>query len=274
MCCIGSDWMHLSTGVIGPDRRYVMAISSMQPTTADDGPRDHHPGRQDDVPRTGASSRPSRSGRRSARALQRLLAPPRRHLGVVPAQQHRRERRAPASSAAWCSSAPPAGRVLRGVRIILVRNGIAEHLGQQPDDRLDHDDGGRLPTGQHVVADRHLLDPHPARRVVDDALVDALVAPAREHQVRLGAPPLRVGLREQPARRASGRREVFRASRFRRGPHPTRAPSSPFPGRRRTANRPPSGARRGSSARRSCTPRSTMPASIALPGNDCRSGSR
>jgi hypothetical protein len=36
MCCIGADWMHLSTGVIGPNRRYVMAISSMQPTTADD----------------------------------------------------------------------------------------------------------------------------------------------------------------------------------------------------------------------------------------------
>ncbi|WP_319445519.1 MULTISPECIES: hypothetical protein [unclassified Mycobacterium] len=35
MCCVGSDWMHLSTGVIGPDRRYVMAISSMQPTNAD-----------------------------------------------------------------------------------------------------------------------------------------------------------------------------------------------------------------------------------------------
>lgn len=32
MCCIGADWMHLSTGVIGPSRRYVMAISSMQPT--------------------------------------------------------------------------------------------------------------------------------------------------------------------------------------------------------------------------------------------------
>ena len=28
---IGADWMHLSTGVIGPDRRYVMAISSLQP---------------------------------------------------------------------------------------------------------------------------------------------------------------------------------------------------------------------------------------------------
>jgi hypothetical protein len=36
MCCIGSDWLHLSTGVIGPDRRYVMAISSMQATDATD----------------------------------------------------------------------------------------------------------------------------------------------------------------------------------------------------------------------------------------------
>lgn len=35
MCCVGSDWMHLSTGVIGPDRRYVMAISSMHATNAD-----------------------------------------------------------------------------------------------------------------------------------------------------------------------------------------------------------------------------------------------
>ena len=33
MCCVGSDWMHLSTGVIGPDRRYVMAIGSMQPSS-------------------------------------------------------------------------------------------------------------------------------------------------------------------------------------------------------------------------------------------------
>ncbi|BBZ27856.1 LppW family protein [Mycolicibacterium madagascariense] len=36
MCCIGQDWLHVSTGVIGPDRRYVMAISSMQATDADD----------------------------------------------------------------------------------------------------------------------------------------------------------------------------------------------------------------------------------------------
>lgn len=36
MCCVGADWMHLSTGVIGPDRRFVMAISSMQATGADE----------------------------------------------------------------------------------------------------------------------------------------------------------------------------------------------------------------------------------------------
>ncbi len=35
MCCWnGGNWMHMSTGVIGRDRRYVMAIGSMQ--TADD----------------------------------------------------------------------------------------------------------------------------------------------------------------------------------------------------------------------------------------------
>lgn len=35
MCCIGADWMHLSTGVIGPNRRYVMVIGSMQSANND-----------------------------------------------------------------------------------------------------------------------------------------------------------------------------------------------------------------------------------------------
>ncbi|CAM4285618.1 hypothetical protein MB901379_01620 [Mycobacterium basiliense] len=30
MCCIGTAWMHLSTGVIGADRRYIMVIGSLQ----------------------------------------------------------------------------------------------------------------------------------------------------------------------------------------------------------------------------------------------------
>ncbi len=33
MCCMdGSSWMHLSTGIIGADRRFVMAIESLQPS--------------------------------------------------------------------------------------------------------------------------------------------------------------------------------------------------------------------------------------------------
>ncbi|TFV55156.1 hypothetical protein E4P42_23695 [Mycobacterium sp. PS03-16] len=35
MCCIGSDWMHLSSGIIGADRRYIMVIESEQPTGAE-----------------------------------------------------------------------------------------------------------------------------------------------------------------------------------------------------------------------------------------------
>jgi hypothetical protein len=35
MCCIGPNWMHLSTGLIGPQHRYVMVIESQQ--SADDG---------------------------------------------------------------------------------------------------------------------------------------------------------------------------------------------------------------------------------------------
>ncbi len=32
MCCIGNDWMHLSTGVIGADRRYIMVVQTLQPS--------------------------------------------------------------------------------------------------------------------------------------------------------------------------------------------------------------------------------------------------
>ncbi|MGE0220474.1 serine hydrolase [Mycolicibacterium sp.] len=35
MCCIGADWMHLSTGVVGSDRRFVMVVGSMQAATDD-----------------------------------------------------------------------------------------------------------------------------------------------------------------------------------------------------------------------------------------------
>jgi hypothetical protein len=35
MCCIGPNWMHLSTGVIGAQHSYIMMIESQQ--AADDG---------------------------------------------------------------------------------------------------------------------------------------------------------------------------------------------------------------------------------------------
>lgn len=35
MCCVSSDWMHLSTGVVGADRRYIMVIYSLQPVGAE-----------------------------------------------------------------------------------------------------------------------------------------------------------------------------------------------------------------------------------------------
>ncbi|UXA10090.1 class A beta-lactamase-related serine hydrolase [Mycobacterium sp. SMC-8] len=35
MCCVGADWMHLSTGVVGTDRRYIVVIGSMQPASDD-----------------------------------------------------------------------------------------------------------------------------------------------------------------------------------------------------------------------------------------------
>ena len=35
MCCVRSDWMHLSTGVVGPNRRFIMVIYALQPSGAE-----------------------------------------------------------------------------------------------------------------------------------------------------------------------------------------------------------------------------------------------
>ncbi|MBY0442766.1 MAG: hypothetical protein K2Q25_11650 [Mycobacteriaceae bacterium] len=32
MCCIGENWLHLSTGLVGADHRYIVVIASSQPT--------------------------------------------------------------------------------------------------------------------------------------------------------------------------------------------------------------------------------------------------
>jgi hypothetical protein len=43
--------MHLSTGLIGAQHRYVMMIESQAAGRRRNCPRHHHPGRQDNVPR-------------------------------------------------------------------------------------------------------------------------------------------------------------------------------------------------------------------------------
>ncbi len=61
----------------------------------------------------------------------------------------------------------------------LVRRGVVDRARQQADDGIDDDEGGRLPTGQDVVADRQFeIDE------VADAVVDALVARTHQDQVR------------------------------------------------------------------------------------------
>ena len=62
------------------------------------------------------------------------------------------------------------------------RLGVAHEARQQPDHRLGDRQRGHLAAVEHVVAERDLDDLGPGGGVVEHALVDALVAPAREHQ--------------------------------------------------------------------------------------------
>src|SRR5581483_11723878 len=59
---------------------------------------------------------------------------------------------------------------------------VAEGTRQLARDRVADHHRGRLAAAQHVAADRHRV----AREVLDDALVEALVAPAEQRQARLG----------------------------------------------------------------------------------------
>ena len=184
----------------------------------------------------------------------------------------RRARPVHASSAVGCSSDPRADRL--ECESSWWDAGLPRTSGSRRTTGLDHHERRGLAAGQHVVADRHLFDAHPPRRVVHDALVDALVAPAGEHQVRLDAPALCDRLARTADPPVSERREVFLPNIFRPAPRPTPAPSSPSRGRHRTASRRPSDARRVSTGAdrapvgRRCLPQSPCRATIA------RSGSR
>ena len=127
-----------------------------------------------------------------------------------------RARPSPGSRPAGCSAGtragPSAERLLAGRRL------VAHHARHQPGDRLDHDEGGRLPAGQHEVADRQLA----VDQVRAHPLVDPLVAPAQ--QARTPAPAASSAARAWSKRRPPGSSRKQRAGAA-RPPPPRRTPA-------------------------------------------------
>ena len=80
---------------------------------------------------------------------------------------------------------------------------VAHDPGHEPGDGLDDHERGRLPPGQHVVADRELA----VDQVVGDPLVDPFVAPAQQGEPALDAvSPVAGQLLGHAAGRADGPR--------------------------------------------------------------------
>src|SRR5699024_7115326 len=74
---------------------------------------------------------------------------------------------------------------------------VAQDTGQQSGDRLDHDQGRRLPSVEDVVADTEFFHRHVFRGFLRDPGVDALVASTAEDEVLFLGQPFRVGLPER-----------------------------------------------------------------------------
>jgi hypothetical protein len=94
---------------------------------------------------------------------------------------------------------------------------VADDSGNEAPDGLDHRHGRDLAAVEHVVPHADESHTRARSRVVDDALVDALVTTASEDQVLLGGELLRQGLGEDLTGRRreddDGRRRLFRFAR-------------------------------------------------------------
>ena len=122
------------------------------------------------------------------------------------------------------------------------RLGVPERARELAQHGVEHDHRRQLAAGEHVAADRDLV----GAEVVDDPLVEALVAAAQQRQRRLGRQLARRARRRAAARPASARsRAAARAARP--GPRrsgraarpPSRRRAAPSRRRRRTACRRP-----------------------------------
>src|SRR5829696_6463506 len=74
---------------------------------------------------------------------------------------------------------------------------VAERAGELAQDRVAHDHGGQLAAGEHVAPDRDGV----AGEMLDDALVEALVAAAQQCDGRLGGQLVDEAVVEHPAAR-------------------------------------------------------------------------
>ena len=72
------------------------------------------------------------------------------------------------------------------MRLVVEGRCVAQHTGDKASQRLDHHEYGNLAPEQDVIADRDLGHAQPERGVIDDALIDALVATAAENEVAFG----------------------------------------------------------------------------------------
>src|SRR5439155_9115271 len=110
---------------------------------------------------------------------------------MISRQQHRRD------ATALMLHRPGVVRTLQetlGVRLVSERCRL-DDARDEASHRIDHDHRCQLAAGQHEVADRKLL----VDVAFDDALVDALVMPADDHEMRQLRKALRGGLIEQSA---------------------------------------------------------------------------
>ena len=186
------------------------------------------------------AGRPSRSGRRASVRRSACAAPPPGDPPVIARTQHLGHRPSPGTRPAACTAGTRADRFAE--RFFGDRRVVADHAGQQPGDRLDHDERRRLAAGQHEVADRELA----VAQMIGDPLVDALVAAADQREP-VAAPPARARTAWSKRRPLADNKQQ-RPRRLRRPrPRRTAAPaSSPCPRRRRTARRRRCGAGRSS----------------------------
>ena len=128
-----ANWLHMSTGVVGPDRRYVMAIVLAATRRRRDCPSHDHRDTDDNVPRAAGSSR--QSSRRADLDAGLESAPTTAAVAICaiwrgfPDRISGTARSAPVGRPCIAQAfQQPAVEI--GIRIVLMRGQVAHHIGK------------------------------------------------------------------------------------------------------------------------------------------------